>query len=313
MFTYIYYLLYIINLVKKVITKDKKMSDNAGSCIVVKFAPCNEVDERLQEFAEEYFDVVVTDYTDDGYEQLVGYLPSNAKETDLISVLKTWNLDLPEYSWETISSENWLTENVIKFSPVETDDFLVYGIHEKDIDTLGKIGIRVYAATAFGSEHQTTKCCLQAISDINKLKGAQNNILDVGTGSGILALACAKLWKNSKIIAVDIDDESVIVAKQNAIDNGVADSVEVAYSDGYSSEIVKSHSPYDVILANILARPLINMAQDLANNLNAGGYAIISGFIDEQVDWVIGEHEKYGLKLVKIYEMDNWRAALLEK
>lgn len=302
-----------MNLVKKVITKDKKMSDNAGSCVIVRFNPCDEVNEQLMEFAEEYFDVVATDYTDDGCEQLVGYLPSNAKESDFILASKNYNLVLPEYTWEMISSENWLTENVIKFSPVETDDFLVYGIHEKDIDTLGKIGIRVYAATAFGSEHQTTKCCLQAISDINKLKGSQNNILDVGTGSGILALACAKLWNSQSIVAVDIDDESVIVAKQNAIDNGVADSVEVAYSDGYSSDIVKNKSPYDVVLANILARPLINMAQDLSDNLKIGGYAVISGFIDEQVDWVIGEHKKCGLKLVKIYEMDNWRAALLEK
>ena len=68
-----------------------------------------------------------------------------------------------------------------------------------------------------------------------------------------------------------------------------------------------------MILANILARPLIYMAKDLANNLKKGGFAIISGFIDEQVDWVVGEHEKYGLKLRKIYEIDNWRAALLEK
>jgi ribosomal protein L11 methyltransferase len=137
--------------------------------------------------------------------------------------------------------------------------------------------------------------------------------LDVGTGSGILAIAAAKLWKNSEIIAVDIDEESVIVAAQNAKDNGVEKQITAAYSDGYSSDLVQKSAPYDVILANILARPLISMAKDMAHNLKKGGFAVISGFIDNQVEWVLSEHEKYGLKLQKIYEEDNWRTALLKK
>ena len=138
-------------------------------------------------------------------------------------------------------------------------------------------------------------------------------MLDVGTGSGILALAAAKIWNNSKIIAVDIDDEAVRVAQQNAIDNGVEKQICTALSDGYQSEIVQKNAPYDVIFANILARPLIAMAPDMAKNLKKGGYAVISGFIDDQVEWVVGEHEKQGLKLVKLYEKENWRVALLEK
>ena len=97
------------------------------------------------------------------------------------------------------------------------------------------------------------------------------------------------------------------------IDNNVEKQISVAYSDGYSSEIVKKAAPYDVIFANILARPLIAMAEDMAKSLKKGGYAVISGFIDDQVEWVLGEHEKFGLKLKKLYELDNWRAALLEK
>ena len=84
-------------------------------------------------------------------------------------------------------------------------------------------------------------------------------------------------------------------------------------SDGYKSEMVQKNAPYDVIFANILARPLIAMAPDMAKNLKKGGYAVISGFIDDQVEWVVGEHEKQGLKLVKLYEKENWRVALLEK
>ena len=289
------------------------MSNNAGSCQIVKFQPIAEVPEDLQNFAEEFFEVVAEDYTDDGLEQLVGYLRNSVSEDDMLNAAQSFGIKLPSYTIEKLQSDDWLADNVIKFAPLEVAEFLVYGIHEKNIDTGGKIGVRVYAATAFGSEHQTTKCCLQGISDINKATRGAKKVLDVGTGSGILSIAAAKIWQDAQIVAVDIDEESVEVAKQNAIDNGVAKQMAVAYSDGYSSKIVQQSAPYDVILANILARPLIAMASDMAKSLKIGGYAVISGFIDDQVDWVVGEHQKYGLELQKVYEMDNWRAALLKR
>jgi ribosomal protein L11 methyltransferase len=235
-------------------------------------------------------------------------------EADLLAAAKQSGIDLPPYQAEIISSDDWLTENVIKFAPVETGDFLVYGVHEKNVDTHGKIGVKVYAATAFGSEHQTTKGCLQAISDISRLAAAKpQKVLDVGTGSGILAIAAAKIWPATHIVAVDIDSESVLVATQNAVDNGVEKQINVALSDGYQAELVQKNAPYDVILANILARPLIAMASDMATSLKKGGFAVISGFIEDQVEWVLDAHEKYGLHLKKMYREDGWCAALLEK
>ena len=289
------------------------MSNNAGSCQIIKFEPVKEVPEVLQNFAEEFFEVVSNDYTDDGLEQLVGYLRNSVQIADMTEAAEKFGITLPPYEVEHLQSNDWLADNVIKFAPLELEEFLIYGTHEKDIDTQGKIGVKVYAATAFGSEHQTTQSCLRGISDINKVNKNVKKVLDVGTGSGILAIAAAKLWKNSEIIAVDIDEESVVVAAQNAKDNGVEKQITAAYSDGYSSELVQKNAPYDVILANILARPLISMAKDMARNLKKGGYAVISGFIDNQVEWVVGEHEKYGLELQKIYEEDNWRAALLKR
>ena len=289
------------------------MSNNSGSCKLIKFEPCQQIPEDLSAFAENFFEVVSIDYTDDGKEQLIGYMRQNESETEMKQAAQNQGIELPLYQTEHISSQDWLTENVIQFAPVEVAEFLVYGIHEKNIELHDKIGVRVYAATAFGSEHQTTKCCLQALSDINSMSGKQEKFLDVGTGSGILAIAAAKLWPTAQGVAVDIDDESVIVAKQNAADNGVLPQIIVSYSDGYQSQVVRQHTPYDVIFANILARPLISMAQDMAASLKTNGYAIISGFIDDQTDWVIAEHERHGLKLVKLYEMEKWRAALLQK
>ena len=289
------------------------MEQNFGNCKIIKFAPCEQVDEKLANFAEEFFEVVEINYTDDGKEQLVGYMRTDDDVSRLSAAAKQWEITLPEYVAEMLQGRDWLKENVIKFAPVEVDDFYVYGIHEKNVDTHGKIGIKVYAATAFGSEHQTTKSCLRGISDINRLTAAPQKILDVGTGSGILSLAAAKLWPQSEIVAVDIDNESVNVTAQNAADNNVASQITAVYSDGYAAAEVQKNAPYDVILANILARPLIAMAPDMAKHLKVGGYAVISGFIGEQTDWVVGEHEKYGLALQKIYAEDNWRAALLKR
>lgn len=288
------------------------MNSNAGSCKVVKFAPCETIAETLADFAENFFEVISIDYNDNGQECLVGYMRQDADESTLIAAAAAANITLPAYQIETLSSNNWLTENVIKFAPLEVGEFLIYGIHEKNIDTHGKLGLKVYAATAFGSEHQTTQGCLLALCDIKKHTTPQK-ILDVGTGSGILAIASAKLWPAAQIIAVDIDEESVLVAQQNANDNNVSKQINAAYSDGYSAQIVQQNAPYDVILANILARPLIEMAPQMATSLKKGGFAVISGFIDDQIDWVIEAHQKYGLKLHKLYQLDNWCAALLEK
>lgn len=296
----------------------------SGSCWLIKFEPRETTDEITSEFFDDYFDVVAVNYTDNGLEEYVGYKDNSFDEQDFLAAAALRQIKLPPYQKEFLESRNWLKENVIKFAPVNVAEFTIYGIHETDIPDNGRINLKIYAATAFGSEHQTTKSCLQAISDYNKLLHLnigicsqiphKINILDMGTGSGILALAAARLWnENCKITAVDIDEEAVLVTRQNAVDNNLQKYVTAEVSDGYQSPLVKNNAPYDLILANILARPLISMAPDLYKSLKTGGYCILSGFVEEQEDWVIGEHTKLGLSLKQVYKMDNWRAALLEK
>ena len=287
----------------------------SGSCWLIKFAPQESINEELSFFFDNYFDVVAVNYTDDGLEEYVGYKGAEFKEDDLKTQALEASVTLPPYHIEFLESKNWLKENVIKFAPVEVEDFVIYGIHETDIPASDKVTLRIYAATAFGSEHQTTKSCLRAISYLNRIKAKHHNILDMGTGSGILALAAAKLWQNApiKITAVDIDPEAVAVTQQNARDNHLTSLLNIAESDGYQSSLVQDNAPYDIIMANIFARPLISMAPQLYQSLKTGGYCILSGFIDEQEDWVVSEHTKLGLKLIETYRLDNWRAVILEK
>lgn len=290
------------------------MNNKSGSCWVITFDAVEELDNYVQEQLEEYFDVVACDYTDDGLEIYKGYKDISFDEEDFKSFVKARNLNLPVYTKSFLESQNWLKDYVIQFAPVEVEEFLIYGIHEKEAPKTDKLALRIYAATAFGSEHQTTKSCLKAISELNKMNVSHANILDMGTGSGILSLACAVLWKDSvKITAVDIDEEAVWVTRQNAEDNGLQNQITAEVSNGYQSDLIKNNAPYDIIIANILARPLIDMAPDLYNNLKQGGFCILSGFVKDQEDWVINAHRELGLELVKTYELDNWRAALLEK
>lgn len=288
--------------------------NNAGSCWQITFAAQETTPPLLEEFLEEYFEVVACDYNDDGQEIPIGYTGKDFDSRDFKKQAAARGIELPEFCKKLLTSENWLKDNVIEFAPVEVEDFLVYGIHEKQAPKTAKLPIKIYAATAFGSEHQTTKSCLKAICELNRMKAPHANILDVGCGSGILSLGAAKLWgAETKITAVDIDQEAVWVTRQNALDNNVSDFVTAEVSNGYQAEIVQKNAPYDIIFANILARPLIDMAPDLAAALKPGGYAVLSGFINDQEDWVVNAHTNQGLKLVKIYELDNWRAALMEK
>lgn len=288
--------------------------NNAGSCWQIIFAAQETTPPLLEEFLEEYFEVVACDYNDDGQEIPIGYTSKDFDSHDFKKQAAARGIELPEFCKKLLTSENWLKDNVIEFAPVEVEDFLVYGIHEKQAPKTAKLPIKIYAATAFGSEHQTTKSCLKAICELNRMKAPHANILDVGCGSGILSLGAAKLWgAETKITAVDIDQEAVWVTRQNALDNNVSDFVTAEVSNGYQAEIVQKNAPYDIIFANILARPLIDMAPDLAAALKPGGYAVLSGFINDQEDWVVNAHTNQGLKLVKIYELDNWRAALMEK
>lgn len=290
------------------------MHNPAESCKLVKFSPLPEMPETEAAFLDETFEVVAVNYTEDGLEEYVCYAPLDFDNKAFDALVKAQNLTLPPYTVEALESKNWLTENVIKFAPFEIGNFLIYGIHEAVCPQTDKIPVQVYAATAFGSEHQTTKMCLTAISELHKLFPAPKRILDMGTGSGILSVAAAKIWKKQPfIIAADIDPESVDVTHGNTITNNVEQNITALLSDGYNNPMIKKYAPYDLIFANILLNPLKAMSDDAFKALANGGYYLISGFIDNQLEDVISHHTGKGFKLIKVYEEENWRAALLQK
>lgn len=290
------------------------MTNTCGNSWQVIFSPQNEVDEAFDSFAENFFDVVSIDYTNDEKEQYIGYMHTQPDEEEMKATAANFGIELPEYKCVFIPATNWLTKNVIKFPPIETEDFYIYGSHEEKAPRTSKLAIKIYAATAFGSgQHQTTRSCLKILSLLNAKGYKAQNILDMGCGSGILALSACKLWKNAQALGADIDGEAVTVTLQNAKDNDLSERVHAVESNGYSNPQIVARAPFELIFANILARPLIEMAEDLAKNTTLGGYAVLSGFIEEQTDWVVGTYKQYGFEPVEIIKDDNWRAVLMEK
>jgi ribosomal protein L11 methyltransferase len=215
-------------------------------------------------------------------------------------------------SVEKLPEQDWLLQVHQNFPPVMIGDFFVYGSHYEGNIPEGMIPLRIDAATAFGSgEHETTKGCLLALQNLKKDQNVKpRNALDMGCGSGILAIAMKKLWPEIRVTAIDIDPESIIVTNRHAEMNGVSDIITQA-GDGYHAPRVKNGAPYDIVTANILAGPLMEMAEDLSRVLADGGIAILSGLLTRQKEEIIKAHEVYGFTTHAAQELGAWQVLVL--
>ncbi len=219
-------------------------------------------------------------------------------------------MEEPQLDLLPIPQKNWLRECLVSFPPIAIGRYYVYGSHIEEAPPADKISMKIDAATAFGSgEHATTQGCLNMFDKLLKMM-SPNTILDMGCGSGILSMAAVKaLNGNVTVDAVDIDPESVRVTSKNIRENNVDKHIHTWYSEGYE----KVAGTYDLIFANILARPLMEMAPDLFNHLNPGGYAILSGFLNRQRRWVLDAHEKAGLIHVDDEKIKEWGTLLVKR
>jgi ribosomal protein L11 methyltransferase len=217
----------------------------------------------------------------------------------------------PAVSIEPLADIDWLSRVALDFPPVTFGRFFLHGSHYTPRPGEGRIRLRVDAGTAFGSgEHATTQGCLQGIEWLHKRRRIAT-VLDMGCGSGILGIAAAKLWRCG-VIAIDIDPEAVRVTRENARLNGVARLVRAAAGDGYRSPILHNAPPFELIVSNILARPLRKMAKDLAQNLAPGGQAILSGLLQSQERSVLAAHATFGLRLAARFPIGDWVALVLQ-
>lgn len=218
----------------------------------------------------------------------------------------------PEITRGQVPVGGWLARNQAAFPEQKIGRrFAVRGTHIATPKLTGRITITLDAGLAFGTgEHNSTRGCLRALEDIAYRK--PQRILDLGAGSGVLALAATKLL-HRPVLASDIDPRATRVAAANARLNGVRRFITAIQANGWTSKTIARHAPYDLIFANILARPLCAMAQALAQHLAPGGTAILAGLLNTQARWVISAHRRAGLVLERRLADGAWTTLVLRR
>ncbi|MBX4905911.1 MULTISPECIES: 50S ribosomal protein L11 methyltransferase [Rhizobium] len=206
---------------------------------------------------------------------------------------------------EVIPDVDWVAKSLEGLKPVRAGRFLVHGSHDRDKVLSGDIAIEIDAGQAFGTGHHgTTAGCLEMIDAVVRSRRVRN-ALDLGTGSGVLAIAVRKL-KNIPVLATDIDPIATRVAAENVQRNGIASGIVTKTAPGFHSTAFLEHGPFDLIIANILARPLIRMAPKLATYLAPGGSVILSGILASQRWKVIAAYSGARLRHVRTIWRNGW-------
>ena len=212
---------------------------------------------------------------------------------------------------EELPDIDWVTHSLEGLKPVRAGHFFVHGSHDSDKVEAGDIPILIDAGLAFGTGHHgTTAGCLELIGEIVE-REHPTNALDLGTGSAVLAIAIAKLTP-IPILATDIDPVAVMVAAENATLNGVAEHIVAAAAEGFDHPIFRSWTPFDLIVANILANPPIELAPALKAHLAPGGSIVLSGILDSQHDAVLAAYQAQGLTHQKTLHREGWVAIHLK-
>jgi ribosomal protein L11 methyltransferase len=261
--------------------------------------------------------VAVTSFGDDGIPwRIEGYTDTDpdiaAIEAGLAMTAKATGIETPVLSVEFLTPRDWLAENLAMFEPLRIGRFFVYPSHYDGKLPSACIPFRIDAGTAFGSgTHPTTGTCLMALADIAKSKQVAR-ALDLGCGSGILAFAIARLWP-ARVLAVDIDPEAVRVTRRNTRDNNLQGRIDTRRSVGYTSDAVRDAAPFDLIVANVLARPLIAMSASTARCLSPGGIVVLSGLLERDARWVVSRHRAQGLVFERQWCKDGWASLVMRK
>jgi len=237
--------------------------------------------------------------------------PDEASIRNLVS-LASDDIVAGSIVFDTIEAKDWVKESLEGLVPVRAGRFIVHGSHDRDKVRDNQLGIEIEAALAFGTGHHgTTRGCLVYLDYVLRSK-APKRILDLGTGTGVLAIAAAKATKKH-VLATDIDAMSVQVAHENMKLNGVGNLVETVCATGFSSPAIAKHAPFDLILANILANPLRAMATDMERHMASNGMIILSGLLPHQATSVIVAYRARGLVLRKHQVIEGWSSLLMQR
>ncbi|MGH6659221.1 MAG: 50S ribosomal protein L11 methyltransferase [Sphingomicrobium sp.] len=215
---------------------------------------------------------------------------------------------------EQLGEDDWVTKSQAGLQPIRAGRFFVHTPTHQPL--AGAVNFEIDAGLAFGTgQHATTAGCLAALDRLEAAGKTFANIADIGTGTGLLAFAALALWPDAKVIATDIDPISIDVSRDNAAINCVAlghgaGELLLAMADGMDSPLIAARAPFDLIIANILAAPLIELAPAFARVSAPGGILLLAGLLDAQAEAVVASYEAYGCTLVD-GGSGEWRVLVL--
>jgi ribosomal protein L11 methyltransferase len=220
-----------------------------------------------------------------------------------------------DWRWEELPDRDWVAENQRSFQPFAVGPFWVHPSHDTRNIPAGQLPLRIDAGMAFGTgTHATTSGCLKMLATLDRAE--TSNAVDVGCGSGILAIAMAKLWRRP-VIGGDNDAEAVEVARENAVLNGVGDLCRFVHAIGLRHDELQALSPYDLVVANILAGPLMELSESFSAAVRPGGRALLSGLLLEQAEDILTVYRRWGFTLERHIDLETggamWRTLLLHR
>jgi ribosomal protein L11 methyltransferase len=213
----------------------------------------------------------------------------------------------------SVAATDWVKASLQGLTPVEAGRFMVHGAHDRERVHANRIGIEIEAALAFGTGHHgTTRGCLIALDRLARRhgRGATARILDLGTGSGVLAIAAARALRRP-VLATDNDPAAVRAARANARLNRAGALVEVIRADGFKARPLRARAPFDLILANILLGPLKRMAAPMARVAAANGHIILSGLLAAQASAALAAYRAHGMVLQHRINLGGWVTLML--
>lgn len=215
-------------------------------------------------------------------------------------------------SFDTVEAKDWVEATLADLVPVRAGRFVVHGQHDRSKVPGNKLGIEIEAALAFGTGHHgTTRGCLLLLDEVLKAH-LPRRVLDLGTGTGVLAIAAAKALR-IKVLASDIDPLAVRVARENARLNGAGDLVQAISATGFSAAEFLQRAPFDLVLANILANPLRQMATPMAQHLAPSALVILSGLLPQQAQSVVAAYRARGLVVRRHLQIEGWSSLLMQR
>ena len=270
---------------------------------------------RIAEFLERDFgdDGVAVAFSESGDTWTVeAWFPEGTPETVASLVCDSLGTDAfaAPLAAETVPQADWVAESQKGLTPVAAGRFVVHGSHSRRQVRAGRVAIRIDAGQAFGTGHHgTTAGCLETLDRLCRARRFRRP-LDLGTGSGVLAIALARMLK-TPVLATDIDPVATRVARENAVLNSVGPWVRTVTAAGVGHATIRGRAPYDLIVANILAEPLMRLAPEITEILAAGGVLVLSGLLRAQRERVAAAYRAQGLLFDRSTTHGEWSVLVL--